>query len=138
MPLEKEIDMLGFGPGEILIPIVVIITVFSFTAVVSWAKERRKEREAYYKSETLKKLAESGPGAAAVLELMREEDRVARRKAREGMTIGGLVNIGVGIALVIFLRAIAHNQPAVGYVGLIPLVVGVALLIYIYILGPKE
>ena len=31
------------------------VGMFSFIAVASWADARRKEREAYYKSETLKK-----------------------------------------------------------------------------------
>ena len=45
--------------GRIFVPIVGSIALFSFLAVASWSDARRKEREAYYRSETLKKIAES-------------------------------------------------------------------------------
>ena len=46
--------------------------LFSMIAVASWSEARRKEREAYYKNDMLKKLADTpGPGANAALELIR-------------------------------------------------------------------
>jgi hypothetical protein len=66
---------------------------------------------------------------------MRENDRLKRIKAREGMKIWGLVNIGVGLALIIFLRALISNEP-VYLCGLIPGFVGIALLIYSLFLAP--
>jgi len=64
---------------------VACVAVFSFVAVAAWASERRREREAYYKSETLKKIAESqGPGSSSALELLREEERIEARRRREG------------------------------------------------------
>jgi len=52
---------------------VTMIAVFAFTSVASWAEARRKEREAFYRSETLKKIAESsGAGGPAALEMLRE------------------------------------------------------------------
>src|SRR5262249_56899850 len=95
----------------LFIPIVSVICVFTFISIASWADARRKEREAYYKNETLKKIAESqGQGATSALELMREEERIAIRRAREGQRLGGLVTLGVGIALTSFLSAILdHN-----------------------------
>jgi hypothetical protein len=53
------------------------------------------------------------------------------------MKLGGLVTMGVGIALMIFMGSVAHDA-RVAFVGLIPFLVGVALLVYTYILGPKE
>ena len=44
--------------AAMLIPIVGSIALFSFLAVAAWSDARRKEREAYYTSETLKKIAE--------------------------------------------------------------------------------
>ena len=45
---------IGFG--------VTAVSVCSFLAVASWSNTRRKEREAYYKNDALKKLAEmQGP-----------------------------------------------------------------------------
>ncbi len=71
--------------------------MFTFITLAIWFKHRSKEREAFYKAETLRRITEaSGEGAKAALEMMREDDRLKRIKAREGMKIGGLVNIGIG------------------------------------------
>jgi hypothetical protein len=87
----------------------------------------------------LKKLAESqGTGANTALEIMREEDRISRRRMRDGLKLGSLVTTAVGIALMVFFRAVAHEEPGVAFVGLIPLLVGVALFLHAYVLGPKD
>jgi hypothetical protein len=112
------------------------VALFSFVAVASWADARRKEREAYYKSETLKKIAES-QGAGAVLDLLREEQKQAVAKRREGLKLGGLVNIAVGVGLMVFLGGLIHDE-RIYLVGLIPLFIGVALLGYVLFLAPKE
>jgi hypothetical protein len=123
-----EVVFLNFGT----------IAVFSWLAVASWAESRRREREAYYKSEVLKKIAETqGTGASSALEMMREEERNAARRRREGHRLGGLITLGVGIGMAVFLRAMVRDGPAY-LVGLIPGLVGVALLVYSYILAPKE
>ena len=124
----------------LFIPIVSIICVFTFISIASWADARRKEREAYYKSETLKKIAESqGAGATSALELMREEERISVRKQREGQRMGGLVAVAVGIALTSFLWFILDQaDKGVALVGLFPMLSGVALLFYSYVLAPKE
>src|SRR5262245_21719833 len=133
------------------------IAFFSFIAVAAWAEARRREREAHYKSETIYKIAEAqGPGAQAALEFLREEAaRQEQRQVkaalhrREGMKLGGLITMAVGIGLMIFLKAIvngtpsspgapAHDPVPVYLVGLIPFLVGVALLAYAYLLAPKN
>ena len=54
------------------------IATFGFFAVASWVHARRREREAFYRSEVLKKLAETGAeGSSAALEMFREEQRSA-------------------------------------------------------------
>jgi peptidoglycan/LPS O-acetylase OafA/YrhL len=116
------------------------VALFSFIAVATWSAERRREREAYYKSETLKKIAESqGSGAASALEFLREEERIASRRRREGQKLGGLITTAVGIALMILIAGVNRNDSEPAYLaGLIPLLVGVALLVYGYFLAPKE
>jgi hypothetical protein len=107
-----------------------------FIPAVTWMDNRRKEREAFYKAETFRRVAEaSGEGAKAALEMLREEDRLRRVKIREGMKIGGLTNLAVGVALLIFLRALISNQP-VYLCGLIPGFIGIAMLVYAYFLAP--
>jgi hypothetical protein len=118
-----------------LVPIVAIVSVFTFVSFAVWFGTRQKEREAFYKSETLRRITESsGEGAKAAIELLKEEERMKRVKAREGMKVGGLVNIGLGLGLTIFLWALV--SPQVALVGLIPGFIGVALLIYVLLLAP--
>ena len=114
---------------------VVVSGMWAFVAVVSWADIRRKEREAYYRHETMKKVAEMP--AEGGLALLREQERNNVRHRRENIKLGGLITLGVGIGLVIFLRAMDGGQP-VHFVGLIPLFVGVALLMHCYVLAPKD
>ncbi|MGB9236558.1 MAG: hypothetical protein WCC04_19290 [Terriglobales bacterium] len=133
-------DNMDVGVVAIAIPVVGSIALFSFLAVASWSDARRKERETYYRSETLKKIAESsGEGARSALELMREQEKNAARRRLEGMKLGGLITTAVGIGLMVFLHGVAdHGDGPVYLVGLIPLLIGVALLIYPFFLAPKE
>ena len=108
-----------------------------FIPTVHYIDGRRKEREAYYKAETLRRLSEaSGEGAKAALEMLRDQDRQERSKRREGLKIGGLINLAVGVALMIFLHALVSDEP-VYLCGLIPALIGVALLTYVLFLAPK-
>ncbi len=103
------------------------VALFSFLAVNSWSDARRKERESYYKNDMLKKLADAqGPGANSALEIMREEARLSTIRMRQGLQIGGLVTGAVGLALLIFLRALVGAN-GVFLCGLIPLFIGLAL-----------
>ena len=106
-----------------------------FIPLVSWIDSRRKEREAYYKSETLRRLSESSSdGAKLALEMLREEGRREANKTREGLKIGGLINIGVGVGLIVFLRTLLGAGSAY-LCGLIPGFIGVAMLVYVYVMA---
>jgi hypothetical protein len=123
-------QMFGF-----LIPIVAIVSAFTFVIVVHWLDSQRKEREAFYKADTLRRVTEaSGEGAKAALDLMREDERLKRIHTREGMKIAGLINIGVGIGVLIFLHALLVGTP-IYLCGLIPGFIGVGFLVYVYFLA---
>lgn len=115
------------------------VALFSFVAVAAWSSERRREREAYYRSETLRKIAETqGAGGSSVIEFLREEEKTAARRRREGQKLGGLVTVAVGIGMTILIWAVTRDEPEPVYLaGLIPLMVGLALLGYAYFLAPK-
>jgi ferric-dicitrate binding protein FerR (iron transport regulator) len=120
-----------------LVPIVGSIALFTFLAIATWSDARRKEREAYYRSETLKKIAESsGEAAKSTLELMREQENNFLKRRLEGLKIGGLVTTAVGIGVMVLLRGLVNDEP-VYLTGLIPLLIGVALLAYPFLLAPK-
>jgi predicted cobalt transporter CbtA len=129
-------DMSGFGLWMFLsIGAVALFVVF--IPLTSWIDSQRKEREAFYKAETMRRLAESsGEGAKVAVELLREQSRQQQMKTREGMKIGGLINLAVGVALVVFLRDL--TGPHGPYLcGLIPGLIGVAMLAYALLLAPK-
>ena len=112
-----------------------------FIPLTSWIDSRRREREAFYKADTMRRLVEaSGEGAKAAIELMREESRQKRIRTLEGMKVGGVINICVGAAVVIFLRVMlgaGNSTPA--FCGLIPAFIGAGLLVYVYLLAaPAE
>jgi hypothetical protein len=105
-----------------------------FIPTIHFIDSRRKEREAFYKSETIRRVAEaSGDGAKATVELLREQNRIGLIKTREGVKIGGVINLGVGIGLVIFLRALIGWNVAL--CGLIPGFIGLGMLVYVYVLA---
>lgn len=106
-----------------------------FIPTITWIDSRRKEREAFYKAETFRRLAEaSGDGAKAAVELMREQSRLELIKTREGLKVGGLIVLCVGVALCIFLRVMLGGSSAY-LCGLIPAMVGAAMLIYVYFMA---
>ena len=112
----------GFGLWMFLsISAVALFVVF--IPLTSWIDSQRREREAFYKAETMRRLAESsGEGARAAIEMLREQDRLGRAKKREGMKIGGLVNIAVGVAMLAALwrmRALVETLLGLWAIGLV-------------------
>jgi len=119
-----------------MIPIVGAISLFSYLAVVGWAEERRKEREAYYRYEFRKKLVDAGEmNAQQVQDLMRYEYEIEQGRRRQGMVATGFVLSGVGLGLIFGLRFI--DEPEVWMVGSIPLFIALALLAYALLFAPK-
>lgn len=119
-----------------LLCVAIPIACFSFLAVAIWAKNRRLEREAYYRNETLKKIAESNElSANAALELLREQAKIEVVRRREGLKLGGLVTIAVGLGFLLVFWPTGNRHAIVA--GFIPLLVGLALLFYVYVLAPK-
>lgn len=117
-----------------LIPIVALVTVFTFASVAVWSDNRRKEREASYRHETYQKMLEgSGESAETVRELMREEE--GRRQQRRveglmlGLKLGGMITAVAGLGLGVFLYFIVPDQ-SVYLVAIIPLLVGLVLVLY--------
>jgi hypothetical protein len=168
--------------GDNVVAIIFLVSLFSFLAIASWVDARRKEREAFYRSEAIKRLSEmqgavpdavlqllrealttspeikspsptwnpgeyrrarkaqfqnemlnklaAMPGATAesAMEFLRNEQRIADRRWREGMQLAGMITTAAGIGLLIFLRPIVPDMP-VYLVGFIPVLVGIALMI---------
>lgn len=110
-----------------MIAVVVTVTM-SFVALMVWFDHRKKDREARFRSETVRRISESGD-SAAVLEFLRETQRAEALQVHSKARLAGLITTGAGTGLAIFLAASMAGSPA-WLVGLIPVFVGVALLIY--------
>jgi len=129
--------MFGFGLPLALAISVGAVSLFTFIAVAAWSDNRRREREAYYKSEIVKKMLESqASGGGSALEYLREEEKIATRRRVDGLKLGGMITFTVGIGLMIFLRAIDRSGPTY-LVGMIPLLVGLVLWLFAYMIAPK-
>ncbi len=112
------------------------VALFSFLAVAVWIGARQKEREAYYKADMIKRIAEVGGDQSPALAYLREQERISAAKRLAGFRLGGLINLAIGLALMILLYALARWS-GVYLVGLFPLFVGLALLAYGFWLSPK-
>ena len=133
-----DVDGNTVGVAAMAIPVVGSIALFSFLSVAAWSDARRKEREEYCKNETLKKIAESsGEGAQAAIELLHEQNKTVTKRRLEGLKLGGLITAVVGIGVMALLHGLVNDEP-VYLAGLIPLLIGLALLTYTFLLAPKE
>jgi hypothetical protein len=143
IPAKEEKMFPGAGNNvqtlAIMFPVAIILIVFAFVSVLHWIDSQRKERDAFYKAETIRRVTEaSGEGAKAALELMKADERLKRTKAREGLKIGGLINIGAGVGVMIFLHELLPGT-AIYLSGSIPALIGVGFLAYVFLLaGPLE
>jgi hypothetical protein len=111
---------------------VVLMIVFAFVSVVVWTEARRKEREALYRSELLKKLAETpGPGADAVLLSLRDEEARKHARRREYISMGGILCAALGLAALLghFATPDTRND-GVWALCFVPLLLGAALLLH--------
>lgn len=118
----------------------VLTGLFSFASVFVWAHQRRREREAYYRSETLRRFSETGGAARELLlEALQEDERYAVRRRLEACKLAGVITLAVGIAMMMFIKAVDARSVEPSYlVGLIPVSVGLSLLLYVYVLAPRE
>ncbi|MFB3779159.1 MAG: hypothetical protein ACE141_16195 [Bryobacteraceae bacterium] len=121
-----------------IVPAIGSVAVFGWLAVHEWTESRRKEREAFYRSETLRHYTESNQ--PDMLARFLAEEKAARHEMRvqqrESLRLGGLVTMMAGIGLGVMLEGI-EPQERLYLVGLVPFLIGLAILIYVYLLSPK-
>lgn len=109
--------------------IAIIVTAsLAFVSVIVWLENRQKEREAHYRNEMARRIAEASD-PAPLLAYVREIERMDAARLRNKARIAGLITLAVGTALMIFLHQAAPGTAAY-LVGLIPLLVGAVLLVF--------
>jgi hypothetical protein len=132
-----------FVRPEIMVFVFLIVAstaFFSYLSIMAFVNGRRKERDAYYRNETVRRLTESqGAGADAAIEVIREEDRLQIRRRVESIKLGGVVTVAIGLGLMVFFFFVDHDTREIGVsLGSVPLLVGASLLLYAYALAPKQ
>lgn len=112
------------------------IALFTFLSIATWTGTRQAEREAYYRAEMMKKIAEAGGDSNPALDCLREQERIAADKRLGGYKLAGLVNIGVGVGVMVLLGALLNNK-ALSLCGAIPFFIGLALLAHATWFAPE-
>ena len=110
----------------------IVVAVFAFLSIVVWVSAPSKERQARDRFALLKTLAEQpGENAARILDLLQKEDksRAAKRERdeRRSWIDSGVILTAIGLGLTGMLMALGGRYD--GSVGLIPLLLGIALLL---------
>jgi lipopolysaccharide export LptBFGC system permease protein LptF len=131
--------MQNVGSVALLIPIVTMVALFTFLSVAVWSEERRKEREAHYRSELMKKMLEQpGPAADRILQMMRDEEVRSTVQKREGRRLGSLVSMAVGVGTALLFWALEPGT-ALWTVGSIPFLIGAVIFAFsIFCCRPQE
>jgi len=113
----------------VMIPIVGSIALFTFLAIGRIADNRRMQEEARAKYDFLKKMAEGGSfDVQKYMEFEQIEAAARRGRKIENLKIGGLILLGVGIALSVFLAMVSdHGDGNAAAVGVIPGMIGLAM-----------
>src|SRR5262249_3963520 len=106
------------------------VALAAFGSVTSWVVARSRERESHERFALLRLLAERPVESArlAIDELRNHELRADERRHSD-QRLGGFVTIGVGIGLSLMLLATSGACGGAWGVGMIPLLLGVALLL---------
>jgi Na+/H+ antiporter NhaD/arsenite permease-like protein len=120
-----------------VIAMMIPIAVFAMVVLIVWLGVRQKERESANRHELLRKIAESQEAAAQrVLDMIREQEYEAQIRRREGLKLGGLITSVVGLAFMPMMYMLERSKPT-WIVGIIPLLVGIILSVYVFFLAPK-
>lgn len=116
-----------------LIPIAGIAMI----VLIVYFGEKRKAKQALYRNELLKKIADSqGDAADKIMEMIRQEELDIKIRRREGIKLGGLITAAAGLGAMALLFMLAPAQP-VWISGVVPLLIGLALFIYAQVLSPR-
>ena len=117
---------------------VTYLALFAWLTISGWARQRRKERESFYRHEVEKKIIEAGGVSTEQLaELRRDEENRRWVQRREGLKLAGLVTMALGIGLFVAIQFLIEDKP-VHHLAWIPIGIGAVILLYVYMLCPDS
>jgi hypothetical protein len=116
--------------AAMLLSAVYVLALAAVLSIVVWARERRREREALYRHETLRRLIEQGQMSAERLgEFLAAEDAEGQRRRRRALRLWAAALLAAGIGLLLGLRG-AEEVPVRG-IGFLPACLGLGLVAHI-------
>ncbi|MEM7362826.1 MAG: hypothetical protein AAF525_02275 [Pseudomonadota bacterium] len=116
---------------------IIVAATMAFIPAIAWVDNHRREREAHYRNEMAKRIADASD-SSPLMAFVRETERIDAERVRMKFRVAGLIVSAVGVALMIFLSQAMPGGPAY-LVGLLPLAVGsVLLLVSELILKPRD
>ncbi len=126
-----------------LMPVAAVICIFTLLTVLGWARERRRERESFYRHETARKLIEQGGMTFEQFSAFQREEAArplaARRRA---LTLSGAVLLAGGVMLYGAFKGIspeaAPGLRELRSLGYVPAGIGGALLVCAFAGGKKK
>lgn len=120
----------------VLIMLSLFALMITFVVVMVWLGQRKRERAAYYRHEMERRLIEKGEATqGSLLEMRRAEHRQEWKRRREGLRLGGLLSIAMGVGMLMA----AWQMEEIGLrSGWIPLVIGLVLFAYGQWISPKQ
>jgi len=142
--------MFGFDAGDLVPLMAMSIPIVAIVGGITAGIVRMMQRQRAFEMIQRERIAaiERGLDPDKIASLQRPmvyDDRgiytdphVATEHRRQGLIIGGIVTLFVGIAIAIFLNNVSDGEHGVWAVGLIPAAVGVALLLSAALIRPIE
>jgi ferric-dicitrate binding protein FerR (iron transport regulator) len=105
--------------------------VVPYLAISGWARARRREREALYRYDVLKRLAERAEDTPAVVRLLEQEALRSEARRRTSLEAAGLTTLAAGAALTLALLFMPVGS---GWLlGAVPAAAGAALLVHTHL-----
>jgi len=122
----------------LIVGVLTPLAVIALTFLLIWPKYKGKALASFHRSELLRKIADSqGDAADKVLEMIRQEEAEAKIRRREGLKMGGLITAAAGLGVTAVLAVLVPDRP-VWVIGLIPFLIGIALVVYVLFMAPKH
>jgi hypothetical protein len=140
--------MFGFNPEDFIPFMVLSIPIIAIVGGITAGIVRMVQRQRAFELLQRERIAaiERGLDPDKIANLQRPliyddhglytDPNVAAERRRQGLQIGGIVTLFLGIAIAIFLNGITDGERGVWMVGLIPAAVGVALLLSAFLIRP--
>lgn len=126
---------LRFDMLWVLVAMTTGVFLMLFLGFAIYLRQRRIERENFYRFELRKKAIEAGVSGDTLLQMQLQEERITQRRARATLRFGGVLALTAGLAMTAIAKETGH--PDTMAIAFLPAVIGAGYLIYAQWFAPK-